>query len=81
METGVDCAVGAFGFGIRVIGAWVGRVILRDGGQVGDGVGEGVCTAESENQAAWGRWMRERDVAAGVGEEGTSVPGLCDSLY
>jgi hypothetical protein len=76
MEADVDCAVGAFGFGVWVIGAWVGRIVLRDGGQVSDGVGEGVCTTEGENHAAWRWWVGEGDVAAGVGEEGAGVPGL-----
>jgi len=64
VEAGVDCTVGAFGLRVWIVGAWIGRILLRDGGQVGDGVGERVCASEGEDQATWGRWVGERDVAA-----------------
>ena len=49
---------------------------MWDGGQVDDGVGDGVGAAEGEDDAWFGGRVRERDVAAGVAEEGAGVPGL-----
>lgn len=64
------------GGGALVVVARVGDVFLGDGGEVDDGVGEGVGAAEGEDDA-WARGrVREGDVAAGVAEERARVPGL-----
>jgi hypothetical protein len=51
---------------VIVVVARVRHVLLRDGGEVGDGVGDRVGAAEGEDQARVGRRVREGDVAAGV---------------
>lgn len=59
-----------------VVVAGVGHIVLGNGGEVGDGVGEGVGAAESEDKARVGRRVGEGNVAAGVRQEGPSVPRL-----
>ena len=59
-----------------VIVAWVGYVLLRYGGEVGNGIRNRVGAAESEDEAWVGTGVRDGDVAAGVGEERACVPCL-----
>lgn len=64
------------GGGAVIVVAGVRNILLRDGGEVDDGVCNGVSTAEGEDDA-WARGrMREGDVAAGVAEKGSGVPSL-----
>lgn len=61
---------------VAVVAAGVGHVFLGDGGEVDDGVCDGVGAAEGEDDARVGGRVREGDVPAGVAEEGPGVPGL-----
>jgi hypothetical protein len=54
------------GGSLVVVVARVWHVLLRYGGEVRDGVGNRVGTAESENKARVRRRMREGYVATGV---------------
>lgn len=78
VEAGVDGAVFAAGGGGGRRGGrgGVGDVSLLGCGKVDYGVGDAVGSAEGEDDAFGGGFMREGNVAGGVGEEGAGVPGL-----
>lgn len=54
----------------------VGDVFLLGEGEVRERVGDGVSSAESDDDARGGGWVGEGYVAAGVGEGEACVPGL-----
>jgi hypothetical protein len=52
---------------LTVVAARIWHIVLGDGGEVGDGVGNGVGAAESEDKARIGGRVGEGNVAARVG--------------
>jgi len=64
---------------IRVAGIW--NVLLWYGGQIDNRVADTVGATECHDNASSRRaGVVEGDVAAGIGEEGSSVPGLLSSV-
>lgn len=50
-------------------------VFGRVGGQIGNGIGDRVRAAECDDDSSPEGSMRHSNVAAGIGEEGSGVPG------
>jgi uncharacterized protein YecE (DUF72 family) len=69
------------GGGVVVVIAGVRDVFLRDSREVRDGVCERVRAAEREDDARIRGIVRERNVAAGVGQKGARVPCLVLSVH